>query len=105
MARSPRNASVAENAVSREVIWSARSRRDLQSIDAYIGQFAPLAAQRFTARLVSTVQSLAENPERGRRLRGATRELVVVAPYLIRYRVTADAVEIIRIKHGAQRPD
>ena len=87
------------------IIWSARSQRDLAGIRAYIGQFAPLAAQRFALRLVGTVESLASNPRRGRSVRGDVRELVVVAPYVVRYRVTRRAVEVIRIRHGAQRPD
>jgi toxin ParE1/3/4 len=88
----------------RIVIWSAHSRRDLEGIRAYIGQFAPLAAQLFTARLVAAVESLADQPDRGRAA-GRLRELVAVSPYVVRYRVTAGAVQIIRIKHGAQRPE
>lgn len=89
---------------SRLVIWSDRSRADLEKIDGYIGQFAPLAAQRFTARLVATVESLVDHPDRGRPVRGQTRELVIMAPYLVRYRVTALGVLILGIRHGAQRP-
>lgn len=87
------------------VIWSPRAVRDLAGIDSYIGQFAPLAAQRFTARLVATVISLDSNPHRGRLVGGGVRELVVINPYLVRYRVTAQGVQILRIRHGAQRPD
>lgn len=105
MVRTPRSAPLGDNARSRQVIWSDRSRQDLQNIDAYIGQFAPLAAQRFTGRLVAAVESLATHPHRGRPAGRYARELVVIAPYLVRYRVTAEAVQIIRIKHGAQRPD
>ncbi len=88
------------------VIWSARSLRDLSGIKAYIiGQFAPLAAQRFSARLVAAVETLAEHPDRGRPIRGSVRELVAIAPYLVRYSVVGGSVRIIRIKHGAQQPD
>ncbi|HZZ32832.1 MAG TPA: type II toxin-antitoxin system RelE/ParE family toxin [Phenylobacterium sp.] len=87
------------------IIWSARSERDLAGIRVYIGRFAPLAAQRFALRLVGTVESLAAHPKRGRVVRGEVRELVVVAPDIVRYRITAQAVEVIRIRHGAQRPD
>ncbi|KRA57802.1 addiction module toxin RelE [Caulobacter sp. Root655] len=86
------------------VIWSPRAVRDLAGIDSYISQFAPLAAQRFTARLVSTVRSLATHPNRGRPIGDGVRELVVVRPYLVVYEVTGDRVEILHIKHGAQRP-
>ena len=88
----------------RTVVWSELARRDLQGIRAYIGLFKPLAAQRFAARLVSAVEGLAEHPDRGRPV-GSLRELAVISPYVIRYRVTADAVEIVRIKHAAQRAE
>jgi toxin ParE1/3/4 len=87
------------------VIWSARSIQDLAGIRAYIGGFAPLAAQRFTARLIATVESLAQHPNRGRLVSQGVRELVAVRPYLVLYKVTAEGVHIIHIKHGAQRPE
>ena len=83
--------------------WSLRSRRDLDAIRAYIEQHAPLAAARLADALVLTAEGLATHPHRGRRVEGAVRELVVVRPYLIRYRVTSNAVQIMRIKHGARR--
>lgn len=87
------------------VIWSARAIQDLAGIRAYIGEFAPLAAQRFTARLVATVESLAEHPNRGRPISQGVRELVAVRPYLVLYKITDEGVHIVHIKHGAQRPE
>ncbi|MBU1376695.1 MAG: type II toxin-antitoxin system RelE/ParE family toxin [Alphaproteobacteria bacterium] len=83
--------------------WSPRSRGDLEAIRAYVEQHAPLAALRLAAALVETAESLAAHPHRGRTVYGPVRELVVVRPYLIRYRITPDAVQIMRIKHGARR--
>jgi plasmid stabilization system protein ParE len=57
------------------------------------------------ARLLAAANALAEHPERGRLVAGQTRELVVVWPYLIRYRIDADAVVILRIRHGAMDHD
>ena len=73
-------------------------------IRAYIGQFAPLAAQRFTARLVGVVESLAEQPNRGRPVGDGVRELVAVRPYLVLYEITASRVQILHIRHGARAP-
>jgi plasmid stabilization system protein ParE len=87
------------------VIWSVRSRRDVEGIYAYIAQVAPMAARRFISRLIAVGESLAEQPLRGRVLYGEVREMVAVRPYAVRYRVRAGAVQIIRIKHGAQEPD
>ncbi len=89
---------------ARRVMWSNRSRRDLENIQTYIGLFAPLAALRFTTRLMATVESLSSHPFRGRIISSQIRELTAVAPYLVRYRVTVDEVQIIWIKHGAQSP-
>lgn len=87
------------------VIWSARAIQDLIRIRAYIGRFAPMAAQRFTARLVATVDSLAEHPNRGRLVSQGVRELVVVRPYLVLYKITAEGVHVVHIRHGAERPE
>jgi toxin ParE1/3/4 len=87
------------------VVWSVRSRRDVEGIHAYIAQVAPLAARRFVSRLITTVESLADQPLRGRALYGEVREIVAVTPSVVRYRVKGGAVQIIRIKHGAQEPE
>jgi len=88
----------------RRIIWSPRAAEDLRSIRDYIGQFNPSAAARFAARLVATAESLAEFSERGRPVSAKRRELVVVWPYIIRYRIDSDRVVILRIRHGARRP-
>ena len=87
------------------VLWSERSRRDLAGIHAYIGQFAPLAAQRFAVRLITAVESLAEHPHRGRHVGQDIREMVAIRPYLVVYKVTTEGVMILHIKHGAQQLD
>ncbi len=93
------------DASSFRVIWSPRAIRDLAGIRAYIGQFAPLAGQRFTARLVGVVESLAQHPDRGRPVGDNVRELTVVRPYLVLYEVKGDRVHVLHIRHGAQQPD
>ncbi|MBS0362916.1 MAG: type II toxin-antitoxin system RelE/ParE family toxin [Proteobacteria bacterium] len=88
-----------------DIVWSLRARRDLESIRAYIGQFAPLAAQRFALKLVAAVESLAQQPERGRQRHRQVRELVIIRPYIVRYRLEDGRVVVLRIRHGARRPD
>ena len=88
----------------RRVIWAPRAANDLQSIRDYIGQFNPAAAARFAAQLVATAESLTDFSQRGRPASGKRRELVVIWPYVIRYRIEADRVVILRIRHGARRP-
>ena len=85
-----------------QVVWSRRALADLAAIQETIHQFRPLAAQRMAQRLRRAAESLSEHPNRGRRA-GALRELVTIPPYLIRYRVMANAVAIVRIRHGARQ--
>jgi toxin ParE1/3/4 len=94
-----------QDAPAFKVVWSIRSRRDLEAIRAYVGQVRPIAAQRLALRLVTAVQALASHPHRGRPAGTDVRELVAIAPYVVRYRIRSGMVQIIRIKHGAERPD
>ncbi len=89
----------------RRVVWTDEALANLLAIRSYIAQFSPLAAQRFSLRLVAAAEDLAENPDRGRSADNGRRELALIRPDLIRYRVVADAVFILRIRHAARRPD
>lgn len=57
------------------------------------------------ARLIAAGNSLSDFPERGRPASGGTRELVIVAPYVLRYRVIDDTAYILRVRHRARKPD
>jgi plasmid stabilization system protein ParE len=85
----------------RPVVWTARARRELEAVRAYISAVNPIAAQRFTARLVAAAESLSVLPYRARGGAGA-RELVVIRPYVIRYQVRPQAVVILGVRHGAR---
>jgi len=56
-------------------------------------------------RLIGLADSLAEFSERGRNAGGGRREMTVVWPYVLRYRVEDEAVFILRIRHGARESD
>lgn len=57
------------------------------------------------AQQIKTVAySLVEDSARGRRISQNRRELTVVYPYLIRYRIKGDTVTILEVRHGARRP-
>lgn len=88
-----------------KVVWSQRAISDLIDIRAYIGEERPLAAQRMAERLLQAGESLAKFPERGRLAKRGLREWTLIYPYVLRYRVRKGVVEIVRIKHGAERPD
>ena len=88
-----------------QVVWTDEALANLDAIEAYIAQFNPLAAQRMSLRLMNAGFSLSDQPQRGRSVRGSLREPAVVRPYLIRYRIDRDVVTILRVRHGARRPD
>jgi plasmid stabilization system protein ParE len=88
-----------------KVGWSEGALIELRAIHDYIAQFSPLAAQRIAQRLISAGDSLATLPDRGRMIGPKRRELVVIAPYLLRYLRENDRVTILEVRHGAKAPD
>jgi toxin ParE1/3/4 len=84
------------------VVWTREALSNIELIRAYIQQFDPGAAQRMARRLIEAGDSLREFPERGRLVADGRRELPTVPPYIIRYRIEADRVFILRIRHGRQ---
>ena len=89
----------------RRVVWSDEATENAEAIFAYVSNFSVVAARRLNRRLVEAAASLDESPERGRPWRGSLRDLVVIQPYIIRYVVTDNEVRILKIRHGAQRPE
>jgi toxin ParE1/3/4 len=87
------------------VIWTAEAIENLEAVGTYIEAFNPAAAARIVQRLVRLAESLAEFSERGRNVGDGRREMTIVPPYVLRYRVDDDRVLILRIRHGAREPD
>lgn len=88
-----------------QVRWTEAALTDLERIRSYIGHFNPSAARRMAARLIEAANSLDSFPERGRSIGRGRRELTVVWPYVIRYRIADEHVVILRVRHGAQAPE
>ena len=76
---------------------------DLSAIRAFLSDRSANVADRYGRRLVEAADALADFPHRGKPgLVDGTREIATVWPYVIVYRVTSAAVEILRVWHGAQ---
>ncbi len=85
------------------VNFTRRALRDLANIRAYIANDDPRAASRVAVEIVAACDRLEYFPERGRLgLRRGTRELTIVWPYVIVYRVTGTNIDILAVWHGAQ---
>jgi toxin ParE1/3/4 len=90
------------------IVWTEPAVHDLAAARAYVARDNPPAADRQVERVLAAVAGLLQFPEIGRPGRRAgTRELVVSrTPYVVAYRLRADAIEVLRVMHGRQRwPD
>jgi toxin ParE1/3/4 len=88
-----------------QVIWSPAALREIEHIYRYIAQFNPHAAQNMVMEILAAGDSLETFPYRGRAVPGTQlRETTLAPPYIIRYRIAADHVRILRVRHSARRP-
>lgn len=86
------------------VIWAPRAITDIKEAWDFIAIDNEPAANRVTAAIQLTGDSLDQFPNRGRRGRKpGTREMVVLrTPYILIYHIHRTGVEIARVIHGAQ---
>ena len=84
------------------VTWSATALANVALIVDYVEQFDRIAAERLGRRLLELGDSVAVFPSRGSPGRDGSRQLSVVRPYLLRYRIVGDEVVIIGVRHGAR---
>lgn len=82
-------------------LWLSSGLADLDPVYEYIRQDNPKAARKAFQRIRQSTHRLSRFPEAG--CNGqvlGTRKLVVTGlPYLVVYRVTPNAVEILRVMH------
>jgi toxin ParE1/3/4 len=85
--------------------WLRVALANLEAEAAYIARDSPAAASRVVAVIAAAAERLTQHPAMGRpgRVPG-TRELVIAGtPYIIPYRIRADALEVLRVFHAARR--
>lgn len=90
------------------LVWSPLADAQVDDAFAYIAADDPTAALAWLERMLERVRSLADYPDSGRMVPELRREDVrelIVPPYRVMYRRTADAVEIAAIRHGARHFD
>lgn len=87
------------------VYWTPEARARLREIHTYIARESPMVAREVTARLLRRSEQLAFPPLLGRSLpeypHGDLRE-VLERPFRIIYRVKADEIQIVTLKHYRQ---
>jgi plasmid stabilization system protein ParE len=84
--------------------WTTPAADELEAAQTYYHGLNPIAARTLARRIVEAARRLRERPQIGRPgLREGTREWVVArTPYVLVYRTTAQAVEILHVWHAAQ---
>ncbi len=86
------------------VVWLDCALQDLQAITEFVAEFNPVAAQQLVDRLIADADSLGVLPAQYRRGRIAgTHELVSHPNYILIYRHTVVAVEVLNVIHARQR--
>lgn len=88
------------------VRWGPTALHDIESLHAYVAEDNFAAAAETVERILSGIDNLARFAEIGRKGRvPGTRELII-APYVVVYRVSEDTVELVAIIHSARKwPD
>ncbi|RJG16973.1 type II toxin-antitoxin system RelE/ParE family toxin [Massilia cavernae] len=86
-----------------KLIWSRRADCDRDTIIARVAHDSPAAAWALNKIIKQKTSALLAHPLLYRRGQlPDTREMVIHPHYVVIYRVTSSAVEILRIKHTAQ---
>lgn len=85
--------------------WSEEAADDLERITNHLFEQTPPHAPEVVRTIYQAPATLLQFPHRGRLGRKeGTRELVLSPlPYIVVYRISDDAIHILRILHGAQK--
>ena len=86
------------------ILWTEGAVANLTAAEAYVeAAHTARIALKEVRKIIAQVERLARFPHSGRPGRASgTRELVI-APYIVAYRVEEDSLQILRILHGRQR--
>jgi addiction module RelE/StbE family toxin len=84
-----------------KISWRPTATDDLAEIIAYIAERSPQAARNIKQRIESAVLPVAEHPylHRSGRVSG-TREIVAHPNYIVVYKVTDTAIEVVNVVHA-----
>ncbi len=89
-----------------KIVWTQSAQDDLDRIEAHLAPLSPRAAGRIWRRVVSRVEAQAFMPLAAPRAApgSAVRKLVVTGtPYIVFYRVIGDTLEVLYVRHHAQK--
>lgn len=83
-----------------------RARNDMLEILSFVAEKSPQGAARVAAAIDAGMSFLSESPRGGLRTDHAELYVKILpdCPYKIFYRLKADAIEVVHIRHSARRP-
>ena len=88
-----------------EIIWSNIAKQDLQEIYDYISGDSELYALRLIDKIIERVDILENMPKAGKIVMELENENIrelIEGNYRIIYSISVNAIEIVRIHHGAR---
>jgi toxin ParE1/3/4 len=91
--------------MNRRLLFRPAAQADLDALDDYIAQDSPQRAFRFVQRIRSACDHLVRFPESGRAredLAPGLRTFAFERRLVIAYRVTGEAVEVVRVFYGGR---
>ena len=92
--------------MARQVVWTEPAWDDLESIAEYIARDSAAYAAAFVSELKLAAASLGDLADRGQIVPEIDDESIrelLVKPYRLVYRISADHVTILTVVHGALR--
>lgn len=93
---------------SLELIWLPESQGDVRRLFDFLVEVNPPAAERAVRLIQEGARRLLEHPELGRPMEADAHRRELVLPfaagaYVLRYRIQADTIVVIRVWHGRER--
>jgi toxin ParE1/3/4 len=88
------------------VRYTPRAFSDLDAIRTYIEQHNPVAAKRVVTVIEKIVARLGDFPDSGQKSDELDVRVIFTTryPYRIYYRIIADEISVLHIRHAARRP-
>jgi len=91
--------------MARKLVWSPEAVEDIESIASYISRDSEYYARTVVSRLVSSAESIPENPEMGRvvpEMGDVHYRERFVHKYRVLYRIEAERILIVAVIHGSR---
>lgn len=86
--------------------YTPRALAELEQVLSYLMQRSPQGARSVQSRIQEVIDLLTLHPHLGQvtRRRGIRRVVIFPYPYLVFYRVDADEIVILGVRHSARKP-